>query len=750
MLELKDFYLLPQCDALLRRLCGAGPGLVLVSGLEAQTASAGFLPSGRATIFRILMREMMERSQRGEVLVVARRKDAVRLPRTLRRRVAFELAQSAEEYVERIEFAVQSRPRLLVVDELADPPTMIAALDAARRGLWVLSQMDTVFRGATLVYDLLQGDLEPDHLEGLSWLVSVQRLPTLCPHCKQAVFPGEEPLRLVRQRYPHLQLESGATFYDAHGCERCEYSGRLGDVTAFDLFDAAGQPVQTLRTRTSELPLEQYVGWLAEAGQLPLDDLLQLETDQLRRTYYLLTGSQEALAQSNRALRQKVAELDSAYRVLQHHTQALVSMQEMNQALITTTDLHDLAFRVCRHTSELCGADRAVLYFRRDDRIARVLASHGWDRDRLPDEVPAADLQLPEPGGSHDPQPFDGWPPGIPPRHADVEGVYLYAGLRVPLVTQDGPVGLLVVHATQQKRFEPGDVALLRSFANQAALALQRAGLIQQLQAKIAALQAAQAELAQKERMERELELARQVQQSALPRAVPRVPGYRFAMRNEPARQVGGDFYDLVALDEDTFALTIADVSDKGMGAALYMALSRSLLLCEARLSRKPYDVLRSVNQLLLELGEPNMFVTIFYALVDRATGRMTYIRAGHDRPLLFRGDDVQELDGRGMALGLLPAHEFEMAEEEVRLQPGDRLVLYTDGLTDAVAPDGAMYDRYQFVDFLRANAHLPPDPLCDAAFTALDAYRGGAPREDDMTMLVIDVFPSGPEAAAE
>ncbi|MFW5941639.1 MAG: SpoIIE family protein phosphatase [bacterium] len=746
MLELKDFYLLPQCDALLRQLCRTDRGLVLVTGLEAQTTPtadaawpvrAGFLPSGRATIFRILMREMMEHRRRGKVSVVTRRKDTVRLPRSLRRRVTFELVQSPEEYVQRIEFAVHSRPRLLVVDELVDAPTMIAALTVARQGLPVLSQMDTVFRGATLVYDLLQGKLEPDQVEGLGWLVSVQRLPTLCLHCKQAVFPGDEPLRLARQRYPHLQLESAATYHEARGCERCEHSGRLGDVTAFDLFHAGGRPAATLRRQTSELPLEQYVAWLVESGQLSLNDLLQLETDQLRRTYYLLTGSQEALAQSNRTLQQKVAELESAYRVLQHHTQALVSMQEMNQALITTTDLHDLAFRVCRHTSDLCGADRAVLYFRHGDGTAQVLASHGWNPARLPDEVPAETLGLS--GSDDEPQPFDGWPPGIPPRHADVEGVYLYAGLRVPLVTQDGPVGLLVVHATQQKHFEPGDVALLRSFANQAALALQRAGLIQQLQAKIAALHAAQAQLAQKERMERELELARQVQQSALPRAVPRVPGYRFAMRNEPARQVGGDFYDLVALDEDTFALTIADVSDKGMGAALYMALSRSLLLCEARLSRKPYDVLCSVNQLLLELGEPNMFVTVFYALVERASGRMTYIRAGHDRPLLFRDDDVQELDGRGMALGLLPAHEFEMAEEQVQLQHGDRLVLYTDGLTDAVAPGGAMYDRHQFIALLRANAHLTPDALCDAAFTALDAYRGGAPREDDMTMLVVD-----------
>jgi sigma-B regulation protein RsbU (phosphoserine phosphatase) len=325
-------------------------------------------------------------------------------------------------------------------------------------------------------------------------------------------------------------------------------------------------------------------------------------------------------------------------------------------------------------------------------------------------------------------------------RASDVEGFYLYAGLQVPLVAQERPVGVLLVHLTQRKRFEPGDVSLLHSCANQTALALQRAGLIEELQQKVAALEAAQVQIAQKERLERELELARQVQQSALPRSVPQIAGYQFAMCNEPARQVGGDFYDVVQLDDDAFAVAIADVSDKGMPAALYMALSRSLLLCEARLARKPYDVICSVNDLLLELGQPDMFVTVFYALIERSTRRMTYLRAGHDRPLLFRGDTVRELDGQGMALGLLPSWEMELAEEELLLQPGDRLVLYTDGLTDAVAPGGEMYDRQRFTRLLQQRAALPPDALCRAAFSQLTAYRGDRAQEDDMTMVVVDV----------
>lgn len=195
-------------------------------------------------------------------------------------------------------------------------------------------------------------------------------------------------------------------------------------------------------------------------------------------------------------------------------------------------------------------------------------------------------------------------------------------------------------------------MALLQTFAYQAALALQRAGLIEALRENISQLRAAQAELVKKERMERELELARQVQQSVLPRIFPLMPGYTFAARNEPARQVGGDFYDVILLDAHCFGVVIADVSDKGMPAALYMALTRSLLLAEARRERSPFTVLTNVHRLLLELGEPNMFVTVFYGVVDGPARRLTYARAGHDRPLLLRGGNVQSLGGTGTFLG--------------------------------------------------------------------------------------------------
>jgi sigma-B regulation protein RsbU (phosphoserine phosphatase) len=347
------------------------------------------------------------------------------------------------------------------------------------------------------------------------------------------------------------------------------------------------------------------------------------------------------------------------------------------------------------------------------------------------------------------PRSFRQWPPGVPfpaPDEAAVGGVAvgeevtLRTGLRVPLVAQDEQVGLMIVQSTRKPRFAPGDVAMLQTFANQAALAIQRAGLIEDLRTKIDQLQAAQVELVKKERLERELELARQVQQSLLPRTFPAAPGYTFAAKNQPARRVGGDFYDAFSLDGERFGLVIADVSDKGMPAALFMALTRSLLLAEARREPSPRVVLLNVHRLLLELGEPDMFVTVFYGVVDRAARRLTYARAGHDWPLLLRDGSVRRLEGEGMFLGYLSVNQLCLSEEKLDLAPGDRLVLYTDGLTDIFDPNDRLFDLERLESLLQARAELPPKEMCASIFAALADSQGSAEQYDDMTMLVVDV----------
>jgi serine phosphatase RsbU (regulator of sigma subunit) len=746
MLDLKDFQYLPSLDTAIDRLVHDEPGLIVVAGLDPRShvvaeSQDGRLPSGRATIFRILVRRLLPEQttvRRGRresrAIVIATGKDAVRLPASLRRDVTYHLVNQSHPYDSSIRAAINLHPELLVV-ELFNPETAAAVLEAANQGLRVLTQMDTVFRGVDALRHCLDLGVSQEGLTALRWVVAVQRLNNLCPHCKQPTTAEAADLAAIYQRYPYLPPLGDGSFYRANGCDRCQGSGSLGTVAAFDLFRANGDPELS---GVSVLPLEQYIFDLASAGQVALDDLLRLEAAQARQTYHLLVSSEAALSEANQTLQRRLAQLEAANKVLKERTEALVSLQDVSHTLLSTAALDEQAYRVCVQCCALSGADRAVLYYLNTASTAEVLAVHGWDSARVPARV-SADL-LAVDAADDVARPFVGPPPGIPFGDADKEGAVLRAGLRVPLLANGRPVGLMVVHATRKPSFAPGAVALVQTFANQAALAIQRAGLFEQLQNKVEALEAAQTGLAQKERMERELELARQVQQRMLPHTFPQIAGFRFATYNEPARHVGGDFYDVILLDEDHFGIAIADVSDKGMPAALFMALSRSLLLAEARRTFSPQAVLQAVNDLLLQLGEPDMFVTVFYGVVDCSRRVITYCRAGHDRPFLLREGTVAELDGNGTALGLLPSDVLDLTETEVALQAGDRLVLYSDGLTDVLTADGEMYDRERLQGLLQANASLKPKALCRAIFEALRAYQGTAEQYDDMTLLIIGV----------
>ncbi len=723
MLKLGDFSHLPQLDALVERLVAGGPGLSVVAGLDLRpttlAAGDGFLPSGRSAIFGIVMREILTAHPSARAIIVAENKATVRIPRQFRRRVRLSLVMPNQTHADWIADAVRRRPDLLVIDRLC-AETAPAALEAAQKGMRVLSQFNTVFRGAGVARHLFDLGAERGQLDSLSWILTVQRMATLCPHCKQPVMPDPAQLDELHRRYPSFDI--AGTCLRADGCSHCHHTGRHGQIAAFDVFCAdADDP--NLFEQSSLLSLEEYMLHLAALGYFSLDDLLRLEADQFRHTYNLLTASENALADANAALARKLVELEAANRVLQQRTEALISLQGIGQALATSTDLEHLATRVCRRARDMCGADRAILYLLHSDDKAKVLAVGGWNPALLRQQVDAALV-----GGDTgtEPKPFAGRPPGVPSHLPDDEDVTLRAGLYVPLVAQRERVGTMIVHSTQKARFTPGEAALLQALANQAALAIQRAGLIE--------------ELVKKERMEQELELARQVQQSVLPRTFPQIPGFVFAARNEPARRVGGDFYDVIALDADHFGLVIADVSDKGMPAALYMALTRSLLLAESRRERSPCAVLANVNRLLLELGEPSMFVSVFYGVVERATRRLTYTRAGHDRPLLLREGTVQPLGGQGAVLGFLDQDNLHLSEEQIVLLPGDRLVLYTDGLIDVLAPDGQSYDLGQLESLLQSHASLSPGEMCAATFADLLAYRGTAEQYDDMTMLAVEV----------
>lgn len=745
MLELKDFLHLPQLDALLAQIDATTPGLIVVAGVDPRphvhmAGSDALLPSGRGVFFRILVRQILAAHPATAAVLVAESRNALHIHRPHKRRVETFVVEPPLSYGQQITLALHRRPKLLVIDHLT-PDNAAAAVEAAQNGVCVLSQVDTIFRGADVAATVLDLGASPAVFDQLRWVVAVQRMASLCTRCKQPVPLQAGQASRLRERFPDLAGLLDSTWYAAAGCVDCQHTGRYGDVAAFDVFHADSAADHRQRRR-SLLPLDEYALRLAAAGHVALDDVLHLETDLLRHTYELLSASERALGQAKADLEHKVTQLELANRVLRQRTEALVSLQDVGQALLGVASVRETASRICRHTAELCSADRAILYYLRDDDQAEVLAMHGWQADRVPREVGAHllfDAQADAPLHT-EPATIRDWPPGVVPRNPDMEGVVLRAGLRVPLVAQGMPVGVMLVHTTQRASFAPGEVALLKTFAQQAALAMQRAGLIDQLQEKIAQLEAAQAELVTKERLEHEMELARQVQQSLLPAAFPEVAGYQFAARSQPARQVGGDFYDAFMVDVGRVGVVVGDVSDKGLPAALYMALTRSLLLAEARRDPSPAAVLASVNRLLRELGEPDLFVTVFYGVVETATRRLTYARAGHDRPLVLRAGAVHELGGQGALLGLLEPDQLHLSQETWRLEPGDRLVLYSDGLPDALSPAGQPFDRAALAALLSAHAGQPAGDLCAAVFDELARYQGGAEQYDDMTMLVLAV----------
>jgi serine phosphatase RsbU (regulator of sigma subunit) len=253
-------------------------------------------------------------------------------------------------------------------------------------------------------------------------------------------------------------------------------------------------------------------------------------------------------------------------------------------------------------------------------------------------------------------------------------------------------------------------------------------------------LQQAQAALVEKEKLERELELARQIQQSMLPGTLPQFPRVGCAAHSRPARQVGGDFYDVIPLGEGRIGLVMADVSDKGMAAALFMALTRSLIRAEAKRTPSPQEALTQVNRLLLEISHSHMFVTVFCGVLDSAQQRLRYVRAGHDYPLLVRAatGECQTLGGSGVVLGLMD--DIPLEEVVVSLETGDLLALYTDGITEAKSATGEFFGPERLGAALGAARELDAQAACSAILAEVDRFRRDAAQFDDMALLLVKI----------
>ncbi len=303
--------------------------------------------------------------------------------------------------------------------------------------------------------------------------------------------------------------------------------------------------------------------------------------------------------------------------------------------------------------------------------------------------------------------------------------------LHVPVKQGEHIIGVMSVNRVKTApAFTEDEKRLLALFANQAAVALENARLHQ------VALD--------KARMEQELEVARRLQTDLLPHSTPQVAGWEFQARWYPANEMSGDFYDfpnLSALDSsekfERQRFLIADVAGKGVPAALFAALARSILRATVTDGPSPSECLTRANRLLSADTADGTFVTLCYAEFETATGEMVYVNAGHNPPLLYhcREERLEELRGTGPALGVVERQVY--AQRRVRLEPGDFVLFYTDGLTDALSPFEEEFGLLRLHQILIEQRDASAAQMITAIEESLSAFVGDRAREDDITLVL-------------
>ncbi len=259
-----------------------------------------------------------------------------------------------------------------------------------------------------------------------------------------------------------------------------------------------------------------------------------------------------------------------------------------------------------------------------------------------------------------------------------------------------------------------------------------------QLQDAFDELKAAQAQIVEKERLERELEVARDIQLSILPRELPVDPGWEFGIHFSSMEAVGGDFYDVIELGNGKLGVAVGDVSGHGVPAALFMSLTATMLRAEAKRSDSPGEVLQAVNRQLLETSDSGMFVTVLYGILDSSSRSFHYARAGHPTPLLVNpGRPAVKLEAE---LGQFLGFHDELALDEVALSmPREStMLIYTDGITEAVDANGDFFGDDGLLAAMGIGDSRQPDQICREIWEALRTFQGTLPRDDDITLLAV------------
>jgi sigma-B regulation protein RsbU (phosphoserine phosphatase) len=275
-----------------------------------------------------------------------------------------------------------------------------------------------------------------------------------------------------------------------------------------------------------------------------------------------------------------------------------------------------------------------------------------------------------------------------------------------------------------ENAFSPSDIQLLTTLTNSLSLSLENARLFNETQRLL-------------ERLEAEMELARQAQQSILPMKLPQHPDYEVGSLIIPAQAVGGDFYDFIPLRDKKMCIVTGDVSDKGLSSALFMAVTLSLLRAETSVTDDQHQILQTVNQFLLKMNA-RMFVTMLYCVLDFDTGVLTYSRAGHLPPVILdgEGEALEIITKKGLPLGLVK--EIKVDFQQVTIPRGGVVLLHSDGLNEAVDSKGMAFGFKRIRDELRTHQGDEAETICQQMWEAVRRHSGDLPHQDDFTAVVV------------
>ena len=444
-------------------------------------------------------------------------------------------------------------------------------------------------------------------------------------------------------------------------------------------------------------------------------------------------------------LRQEIKEqqFQVNYRVVE-----LESLYDVGLAVAATLDLEKLSEEILLRAVSLLDARRGALYILEGSRY-RLQRTFGGDAAPWFDSGGPESPEVPETAAGRELRAFLAGESQAPPSELLPGARHL---LGVPIDIDGSPRGLLAVGDKESRRgvgpFPASDRRTLGLFANQAAIALENARL--HLQAL------------EKERLEREMQLAADIQRRILPRGAPEVPGYELLGWNRPARQIGGDYYDLFQRQDGRVDLVVGDVSGKGMPAALMVSTLHSALhLLLDQVGVGP-ALLEMLNRHVFESSTSNKFITLLLAELEPASGRLTYLNAGHNPGMLLRysadgadgadaagGDQaganclkMEELGASGLPIGVLAGSRFQA--RSITLEPGDLLCIYSDGITEAESPADEEFGTARLLALLRQHGGRPLAEVLEAIQSATGSFSAGLPQGDDQTLVLLRRMPSG------